>query len=67
MSTDENRATALKMVEKIAQGTLDDSLLCPDAEWWIPGLGTISKDEFQKIADGFNKLKKSSLTIMPNG
>ena len=67
MSTEENRATAIKMVEQIARGILDESLLCPDAEWWIPGTGIVSKAEFQKIVDGFNALKTSDLTMEIKG
>jgi len=67
MSTAQNRATAIKMVEQISKGILDDSLLCKDACWWIPGKGTVSRQEFQVIVDSFNSMKKSDLTMTIHG
>tara|TARA_B110000444_G_scaffold130362_1_gene122625 strand:+ start:400 stop:789 length:390 start_codon:yes stop_codon:yes gene_type:complete len=67
MSTEENRATAIKMIDQISKGLLDDALLCTDACWWIPGKGTVSRQEFQTIIDEFNSLKKSCLTMTIHG
>jgi ketosteroid isomerase-like protein len=67
MSTEKNRTTAIKMVEQISRGILDDTLLCADACWWIPGKGTVSRREFQGIVDSFNSMKKSELRMTIHG
>jgi ketosteroid isomerase-like protein len=65
MSTEENRATALKMVDTLGAGAPDQSLLTEDAIWWAPGRGEFRNDEFLKIAASFAGMFKapSKITI----
>ena len=66
MTTEQNRATALKMVASLGGGKPDQSLFAPDAEWWIPGYGAFGNRDFLAFAEAFtDKLvgNRSNLTV----
>jgi ketosteroid isomerase-like protein len=63
MSTEENRATALKLVDTLGAGAPDQSLLTEDAIWWAPGRGEYSNAAFLKIAGGFAGMFKAPSKI----
>lgn len=67
MSTEANRATALKLMESMAEGGFDETLLTDDVCWWIPGRGTVSKAEFFGMADGFRSLTAGPTTLTVKG
>jgi ketosteroid isomerase-like protein len=67
MSTEENRKTALKFFEALSSGRLDDTLITDDIAWWVPGRGTLSKAEFMALADGFQGLVESPITMTVKG
>ena len=50
MSTEENRAIALKFIESMSGGQMDMSLLTDDAQWWVPGAGLMTKAQFFALA-----------------
>lgn len=54
--TEANRATAIRYVERLGKGELDDALLTTDAAWWVPGLGTVDREKFQGFVAGFHRL-----------
>ena len=41
--TEHNRRIALRMLERIAQGVIDDELVTADVYWWVPGRGDMSR------------------------
>jgi len=53
MGTDENRATALRFVERMGEGVLEEDLLAPDVQWWVPGTGLLTKAEFVGMMGAF--------------
>jgi len=66
MSTEANRATALKMVASLGGGKPDPSLFTDDAEWWVPGRGTFANRDFLAFADSFTAMLedgRSNLTV----
>jgi ketosteroid isomerase-like protein len=63
MSTDQNKATALKMVATLGAGAPDRSLLTDDAVWWAPGRGEFGNEAFLKIAGSFAGMFKSPSKI----
>lgn len=40
--TEHNRRTALRMLERISQGIIDDELVTEDVYWWVPGQGNMT-------------------------
>jgi ketosteroid isomerase-like protein len=67
MSTEANRATAIKMVERMGAGVIDETLLTDDCCWWVPGQGTVSKAKFLGMADGFRSLTDGPTTLTVKG
>jgi ketosteroid isomerase-like protein len=67
MSTEENRATALKLVATLGAGMPDLSLMTEDAIWWAPGQRTYSNAEFVGIASAFAGMFKAPSTITVQG
>jgi ketosteroid isomerase-like protein len=67
MSTEENRATALKMVATLGAGEPDLSLVTDDAVWWAPGRGEFGNETFAKMASGFASMFKSPSKITVHG
>ena len=63
MSTDDNRATALKLVATLGAGAPDMSLMSEDAVWWAPGRGEYDNRTFAGIAGGFAGMFKSPSKI----
>jgi uncharacterized protein len=53
MGTEENRATALRMIDKISAGILDESILTSDISWWVPGRGVVNKADFLQVVQAF--------------
>jgi len=61
MSTVEhNKKIALQMIEQLAKGLIDESLITADAYWWVPGRGVLSKAEFQQLIDAFAALRRGA-------
>ena len=54
-----NKRTALRMIEQISRGIIDDELITPDAYWWVPGTGKLARGQFQVLVDAFGKLRKT--------
>lgn len=50
MDNDDNRATALRMLDRLSAGVIDDALVTEDATWWAPGMGVVDKKTFVQIA-----------------
>jgi len=67
MGTEENRATALKMIKQIGKGIIDESLVTPDVCWWVPGTGTMQKQDFLKLVEGFGNLTKGDCKFVIHG
>jgi ketosteroid isomerase-like protein len=51
-----NRQVALRMIEQMSAGIIDDSLVALDVQWWVPGFGVIDRAGFQSLIDGFRAL-----------
>jgi len=66
MNTEQNRATALKLVASLGGGAPDLSLMTPDAVWWAPGRGSFGSDAFLGVAGSFAGMFKrpSILTVL---
>lgn len=62
-----NKRTALRMIEQISQGIIDDTLITDDAYWWVPGQGNMTRDQFQVLVDAFGKLRKGRGLLKPTG
>ena len=56
--TEHNRRTALRMLERISQGIIDDELVTEDVYWWVPGQGNMTRAEFSALMDAFAGLHK---------
>ncbi len=67
MSTEENKKTALKFMESMSAGGVDESLLTPDVQWWVPGRGTMSKQDFFALAGDFQGMIKDKITMKVHG
>ena len=67
MTTEQNRATALKLVATLGAGAPDMSLMTDDAIWWAPGRGEYGNAAFAKIAGGFARMFKSPSKITVDG
>jgi len=67
MSTEANRATALKMMATMGAGGLDESILTDDVTWWVPGRGTVTKAEFMAMAAGFRTLLAGPMSLTVKG
>lgn len=52
-----NREIATRMVETMAKGELDDELLTDDVHWWVPGTGTLNREQFTVIMTRFNAIR----------
>jgi ketosteroid isomerase-like protein len=67
MSTEQNRATALKMVATLGAGAPDLSLATDDAVWWAPGRGEFGNETFANMASAFAGMFKSPSKIAVHG
>jgi len=66
MTTEQNRAIALKVVASLGGGKPDASLFAEDAEWWVPGTGTLPNAQFLAFAEAFTVNlvnRRSDLTV----
>ena len=63
METEQNRATALKLVASLGGGMPDLSLVTDDALWWAPGRGAFGNDAFAGVAASFAGMFKRPSTI----
>jgi ketosteroid isomerase-like protein len=62
-----NKETALKFVDSMSRGEMDLSLLTDDIQWWVPGRGTMSRDDFFALAGSFQSLVKGHITLTVHG
>jgi ketosteroid isomerase-like protein len=67
MSTEANKKTALKFMESMAAGGFDESLLTDDVTWWVPGRGTMSKQDFFALAGSFRPMIKGKMSLEVRG
>jgi len=67
MNNDTNRATAIRLINRLAEGVIDDALVTEDATWWVPGRGIFTKTAFAEIAQMFRALLKDSITMTIHG
>ena len=67
MTTEQNRATALKLVATLGAGAPDMSLVTDDAVWWAPGRGEFDNETFAKMASGFASMFKNPSQIAVHG
>jgi ketosteroid isomerase-like protein len=67
MSTEENRATALRMMADMEAFRLDDAILTDDVSWWVPGRGSVTKAEFQAMAAGFQTMLAGTFSMKVHG
>ncbi len=67
MSTEANRATALQFIQKMAGGALDEKSLAPGVTWWVPGMGTFTKDEFLGLLGAFKSACVSPVQMIVDG
>lgn len=62
-----NKETALKFVESMSRGEMDLSLLTDDIQWWVPGRGTMAKEDFFALAGSFQSLLKGPMKMTVKG
>lgn len=63
MSIAENKQTVLAFLKSLSTGQPDARLLCDDAHWWVPGMGTIDRAGFFAISDAFQSYAKDPVTM----
>jgi ketosteroid isomerase-like protein len=63
MSLQTNKQTVLGFLKSLSSGKPDGKYLCADAQWWVPGIGTVSREAFFAMADNFHKLVKAPAVI----
>ena len=51
-----NRETAIRFIERLGTGVLDEALLAEDPHWWLPGMGTVGRAAFEGFVNGFHQL-----------
>jgi ketosteroid isomerase-like protein len=62
-----NKETALKFVESMSAGQMDLSLLTDDIQWWVPGRGLMSKEDFFALAGTFQDMLKDRISLTVHG
>ncbi|MCA9509353.1 MAG: nuclear transport factor 2 family protein [Myxococcota bacterium] len=67
MATEANREAALRFIQSMARGVLDEALLAPDATWWVPGTGTLDKAGFQHLVTAFHEACTGPVTMTVDG
>jgi len=67
MSTEANKKTALDFMASMAAGGFDESLLTDDVTWWVPGRGTMSKQDFFALAGGFRTMLDGKMRLEVRG
>lgn len=63
MSAEQNRTAALKMVDAVSKGFIDDDLVTDDVIWWIPGAGLFNREQFSVVMNSFDALRASMGTM----
>jgi ketosteroid isomerase-like protein len=67
MGIEENRATALRMIDGLSKGEIEEAIVTPDVAWWIPGRGTVSKADFGAIAMTVQGFFKNGVLMTVHG
>ncbi len=67
MTVEDNKLTALRMIEQIGKGILDESLITSDICWWVPGMGIVPKQKFLEIMSAFGSLTKGDCQMTVKG
>ncbi len=62
-----NKRVALKMIEQITRGVIDDTLITSDAYWWVPGRRRLTRMEFQQLIDAFATLRRGVGRMIVHG
>jgi ketosteroid isomerase-like protein len=63
MSIEDNRLTALRLIDRLSRGLIDEAIVTEDVSWWVPGRGIINKADFGEIAKTVNGLFKSGVAM----
>ena len=63
MSLQANKETVLAFLKSLSSGKPDGNYLCADAQWWVPGIGTVSREAFFAMADRFQSMVKAPAVI----
>ena len=67
MDHEANRATAVRLINRLADGIIDEEVVTEDATWWVPGRGVFTKTEFAEIARMFRSLLKDGIKMTIHG
>jgi hypothetical protein len=67
MSIEDNRLTALRLIEGLSKGVIDEAIVTEDVSWWVPGRGIINKADFGKIVKTVSGLFKSGVVMTIHG
>jgi uncharacterized protein len=62
-----NKQVALRMIEQLARGVIDDTLVTRDVQWWVPSRGLVSRAQFEGMVQAFRALKKGEGRIEVHG
>lgn len=63
MSLETNKETVLGFLKSLSSGKPDARYLCEDAQWWVPGIGIVSRDAFFAMSDNFQSRVKAPAVI----
>jgi ketosteroid isomerase-like protein len=67
MSTEQNRATAIKFITTMEDHVgFDESLVTDDFVWWSPGFGEFSREKFKRLVPRLEPImpKRPHMTIV---
>ena len=67
MSAAANKETALKFIEVLSSGRIEESLVTPDVSWWVPGIGDVARKDFLVMAAGFRAQVEGEVVMMVHG
>jgi uncharacterized protein len=67
MGIEDNRSTALRLIEALSKGIIDEATVTEDVCWWVPGRGIVNKADFGKIAKTVSGLFKSGVVMTIHG
>jgi len=59
MGIEAHKQTVLAFIESLSLGKPDESLLCDDARWWVPGVGFLDRQTFFGLSDRFQSRVKA--------
>ncbi len=63
MSLETNKQTVIGFLKSLSSGKPDEKYLCADARWWVPGIGTVSREAFFAMSDNFQSRVKAPAVI----